>query len=658
MNRFLRGISLYLLIAILAITVVNALYTRQPQEERLNFSEFTSLVEQGRVNNVVFITEQRINGVLDNGTNITVTVPPGTTNLAQNLIENGVIVDSEPPASPAWWVALLPHFLTLIVIVGVWLFILNQMQGGSNKAMSFGKSRAKLHSEEKSKVRFDDVAGLDEAKLELIEIVEFLKHPKRFVELGAKIPKGVLLSGPPGTGKTLLGRAVAGEAGVPFFSISGSDFVEMFVGVGASRVRDLFETAKKNAPCIVFIDELDAVGRQRGAGLGGGHDEREQTLNQLLVEMDGFEPNSGIIIMAATNRPDVLDPALLRPGRFDRKIIVDRADLAGREAILKIHARNKPLAEDVDLKVLAKRTPGFSGADLENLLNEAAILAARHSKKAISMFECEEAIDRVLLGPERKSRLLTEKDKEVFAYHEAGHAVVAHYLPNCDPVHKVTIVGRGMAGGYTMTLPEEERAVHTRADLEDRIAELLGGRAAEELQFKKELVTTGAQNDLERVTSLARKMITEWGMSEELGPLTFGSATEDYVFLGRDIGRERNYSEKVAALIDEEVGKLIERGYERALQILRDNWDKMEAVVVALMEVETLNREPFEQIMAGTHGQPEGETGGEAPVGAEEAVHSESTTSAESDARGADSLGLRKSKPPKPVMGQIGRAHV
>lgn len=651
MNRFLRGISLYLLIAILAITVVNALYTRQPQEERLNFSEFTSLVEQGRVNNVVFITEQRINGVLDNGTNITVTVPPGTTNLAQNLIENGVIVDSEPPASPAWWVALLPHFLTLIVIVGVWLFILNQMQGGSNKAMSFGKSRAKLHSEEKSKVRFDDVAGLDEAKLELIEIVEFLKHPKRFVELGAKIPKGVLLSGPPGTGKTLLGRAVAGEAGVPFFSISGSDFVEMFVGVGASRVRDLFETAKKNAPCIVFIDELDAVGRQRGAGLGGGHDEREQTLNQLLVEMDGFEPNSGIIIMAATNRPDVLDPALLRPGRFDRKIIVDRADLAGREAILKIHARNKPLAEDVDLKVLAKRTPGFSGADLENLLNEAAILAARHSKKAISMFECEEAIDRVLLGPERKSRLLTEKDKEVFAYHEAGHAVVAHYLPNCDPVHKVTIVGRGMAGGYTMTLPEEERAVHTRADLEDRIAELLGGRAAEELQFKKELVTTGAQNDLERVTSLARKMITEWGMSEELGPLTFGSATEDYVFLGRDIGRERNYSEKVAALIDEEVGKLIERGYERALRILRDNWDKMEAVVVALMEVETLNREPFEQIMAGTHGQPEGETGGEAPVGAEEAVHSESTTSAESDARGADSLGLRKSKPPKPVMG-------
>lgn len=653
MNRFLRGISLYLLIAILAITVVNALYTRQPQEERLNYTEFVSLVDQGRVNSVVFVTDQRINGILDDNTRITVTLPPGTINLAQHLIEQGVVVDSEPPASPAWWVALLPHFLTLIVIVGVWLFILNQMQGGSNRAMSFGKSRAKLHSEEKSKARFDDVAGLDEAKLELAEIVEFLKHPKRFVELGAKIPKGVLLSGPPGTGKTLLGRAVAGEAGVPFFSISGSDFVEMFVGVGASRVRDLFETAKKNAPCIVFIDELDAVGRQRGAGLGGGHDEREQTLNQLLVEMDGFEPNSGIIIMAATNRPDVLDPALLRPGRFDRKIIVDRADLAGREAILKIHARNKPLAEDVNLNVLAKRTPGFSGADLENLLNEAAILAARHNKKAISMFECEEAIDRVLLGPERKSRLLTEKDKEVFAYHEAGHAVVAHYLPNCDPVHKVTIVGRGMAGGYTMTLPEEERAVHTRADLEDLLAELLGGRAAEELRFKKELVTTGAQNDLERVTKLARKMITEWGMSEGLGPLTFGSAHEDYVFLGRDLGRERNYSEEVAAQIDEEVRKLVERGYQRALAILQENWDKMEACVAALMEVETLNREAFEQLMAGSDPDPAdslGEAGGDRQNEAATVGESE-PAKLNAESRGGEGLGLRKAKQPKPVMG-------
>lgn len=649
MNRFLRGISLYLLIAILAITVVNALYTRTPTEQRLHYSDFSQRVESGEVHSVVFVGDQELHGRLDDGTQFVVTLPPGTFNLAEELTSRGVIVDAEPPAQTAWWVSLLPHLLTLVVIVGVWLFILNQMQGGNNRAMSFGKSRAKLHTEEKSKVRFDDVAGLDEAKLELAEIVEFLKHPKRFVELGAKIPKGVLLSGPPGTGKTLLGRAVAGEAGVPFFSISGSDFVEMFVGVGASRVRDLFDTAKKNAPCIVFIDELDAVGRQRGAGLGGGHDEREQTLNQLLVEMDGFEPNSGIIVMAATNRPDVLDPALLRPGRFDRKVVVDRADLAGREAILKIHSRNKPLAEDVDLKVLARRTPGFSGADLENLMNEAAILAARRGRKHIGMSECEEAIDRVLLGPERKNRVLTEKDKEVFAYHEAGHAVVAHYLPNCDPVHKVTIVGRGMAGGYTMTLPEEERAVHTRADLEDLIAELLGGRAAEEIRFKKELVTTGAQNDLERVTKLARKMITEWGMSDGLGPLTFGNAHEDVVFLGRDLGRERNYSEEVAAQIDAEVRKLIERGYDRALATLKDNWDKMEAVVEALMDVETLDRAAFEAIMNGETAT-EGDTG-TPQVGVSESDSGHVGSESDEKAGERDGLGLRKNKPPKPVMG-------
>lgn len=650
MNRFLRGISLYLLIAILAITVVNALYKGPTPEEDLTYSEFNQYVDQGRVQSVVFVSDQEITGVLDDSTQITVTLPPGTINLAESLMNRGVVVDAEPPAQPAWWISLLPHFLTLIVIVGVWLFILNQMQGGNNRAMSFGKSRAKLHSEEKSKVRFDDVAGLDEAKLELTEIVEFLKHPKRFVEVGAKIPKGVLLSGPPGTGKTLLGRAVAGEAGVPFFSISGSDFVEMFVGVGASRVRDLFETAKKNAPCIVFIDELDAVGRQRGAGLGGGHDEREQTLNQLLVEMDGFEPNSGIIIMAATNRPDVLDPALLRPGRFDRKIIVDRADVAGREAILRIHARNKPLDDDVDLQILAKRTPGFSGADLENLMNEAAILAARHNKKKVSMYECEEAIDRVLLGPERKSRIISERDKKVFAYHEAGHAIVAHMLPNCDPVHKVTIVGRGMAGGYTMTLPEEERAVHTRADLEDRIAELLGGRAAEEIKFKKELVTTGAQNDLERVTNLARKMITEWGMSEELGPLTFGNAHEEHVFLGRDLGRERNYSEEVAARIDEEVRRLIERGYERALNALEDNWDRMEAVVAALMEHETLDRDEFAAIMEAPTAKATADDAGEGKIEEKSVAEAESSET-DDEATDRQGLDLRKGKPPKPVMG-------
>ncbi len=650
MNRFLRGISLYLLIAVLAITVVNALYTRQPMMEHFNYSIFLDLVEQGRVRSVTFVGDQEIRGVLNDGTNFVVSLPPAVFNLPDELNARGIEVNAEPPPQPAWWVSLLPHFLTLIVIVGVWLFILNQMQGGNNRAMSFGKSRAKLYTEEKSKVRFDDVAGLDEAKLELQEIVEFLKHPKRFVELGAKIPKGVLLSGPPGTGKTLLGRAVAGEAGVPFFSISGSDFVEMFVGVGASRVRDLFETAKKNAPCIVFIDELDAVGRQRGAGLGGGHDEREQTLNQLLVEMDGFEPNSGIIVMAATNRPDVLDPALLRPGRFDRKIIVDRADVKGREEILKIHSRNKPLADDVDLSVLAKRTPGFSGADLENLMNEAAILAARRGKKQITMEECEEAIDRVLLGPERKNRVITEQDKEVFAYHEAGHAVVAHFLPHCDPVHKVTIVGRGMAGGYTMTLPEEERAVHTRAELEDRIAELLGGRAAEELKFNRERVTTGAQNDLERVAKLARKMVTEWGMSEELGPLTFGNPHADVVFLGRDLGRERNYSEEVAAKIDEEVRMLVERGYERAVNTLKENWDKLEAVVAALMEHETLDREAFEAIMRGEPAAAEESAEVEEPA-AEAQPAADPVSDAEERTAEREGLGLRKKTPPKPAMG-------
>jgi len=599
LNRFLRGISLYLLIAILAVTVVTNLASEPKVTNEIGYSLFTQWVNEGRVSSVRMIGEQQIQGKLRDGTEFQTIVPPGTTNLADQLIAKGIDVEADLPPPTPWWVSLLPNIITLVIFVGIWLFILNQMQGGSNRAMSFGKARAKLHTEEKTKVRFTDVAGLAEAKQELVEIVEFLKHPKKFVELGAKIPKGVLLVGPPGTGKTLLARAVAGEAGVPFFSISGSDFVEMFVGVGASRVRDLFETAKKNSPCIVFIDELDAVGRQRGAGLGGGHDEREQTLNQLLVEMDGFESNSGIIIMAATNRPDVLDPALLRPGRFDRKIIVDRADLEGREEILKIHARNKPLDSSVDLKVLAKRTPGFSGADLENLMNEAAILAARRNKKHISMDECEEAIDRVLMGPERKRRRITEKDIEVFAYHEVGHAVAAYYLPNCDPVHKVTIVSRGFAGGYTMTLPEEERAVHTIGELKDLLAYALGGRAAEEIKFDKDHITTGAQNDLDRVTKLARQMVMEWGMSERLGPVTFGRNSEDHVFLGRDIGQGRNYSEEVAADIDQEVRRLVDEAYQRVYNILKENWDKVEIVAEALKEKETLTREVFERLMQG-----------------------------------------------------------
>lgn len=652
MNRFLRGVSLYLLIAILAVATITALF-RPPTDapRNVDFGEFLDLVEAGEVKSARFLNDYELSGTLADGSKIIVVIPRDTVNLSLELREAGVHVAADPQTQPPWWITFLPHIITLVIFIGIWLFIMNQMQGGSNRAMSFGKSRAKLHTEDKVKVRFDDVAGLDEAKQELVEIVEFLKHPKRFVELGARIPKGVLLSGPPGTGKTLLARAVAGEAGVPFFSISGSDFVEMFVGVGASRVRDLFDTAKKNAPCIVFIDELDAVGRQRGAGLGGGHDEREQTLNQLLVEMDGFEPNSGIIVMAATNRPDVLDPALLRPGRFDRKIIVDRPDVQGREEILAIHARNKPLADDVDLAVLARRTPGFSGADLANVMNEAAILAARRGKKVISMDECEEAIDRVLMGPERKRRIITEQDREVFAYHEAGHAVVAHFLEHCDPVHKVTIVGRGQAGGYTMMLPEEERAVRTRAELEDIIANMLGGRAAEEIKYNRDKVTTGAQNDLERVTKLARTMITEWGMNEDLGLLTFGSSRGENVFLGRDFGRERDYSEEVAAQIDREVRALIERGHQRARDILEKHWDKVELVVKYLLEKETINRDEFERLMNEGE-QAEVNEGGAAAAGITEASGDTQRTvtgDAAKESGAPEGLGLKKA--PKPAMG-------
>ncbi len=597
MNKFLRGISLYLLLAVLAISVVSSLYSTTEKITEISYSEFIEQVNSGKVKNVTFIGEQRVQGELQDGDMFVTTVPPQTPDLVSFLEESGVTVAAKPEPAPPWWMSILPNVITLVIFIGIWLFILNQMQGGGNRAMSFGKSRAKLHTEEKVKVTFDDVAGLDEAKQEVAEIVDFLKHPKRFVELGAKIPKGILLVGPPGTGKTLLARAIAGEAGVPFFSVSGSDFVEMFVGVGAARVRDMFENAKKNAPCIVFIDEIDAVGRQRGAGLGGGHDEREQTLNQLLVDMDGFEPNSGIIVLAATNRPDVLDPALLRPGRFDRQILVDKPDVEGRAEILKIHARNKPLANDVDLQVLARRTPGFTGADLENLMNEAAILAARKNKKRISMLECEEAIDRVLMGPERKKRVISDRDKEVFAYHEAGHAVVARFLDKMDPVHKVSIISRGLAGGYTMVLPIEDKYVTTKSELLDYLAYALGGRAAEELVFNE--VSTGAQNDIERATKLARKMITEYGMSEELGPMTFGHGHEDQIFLGRDISRDRNYSEQVAAKIDLETRNIIENAYKRAKEILNEHRTELERVVKGLIEKETLDKEEFEAIIQG-----------------------------------------------------------
>lgn len=642
MNKFLRGISLYLLIAIIAVSIVSNLYSPSSSIKELYYSELLTYIDEDRVLSVRMVGEQHIEGKLKDGTSFVSLVPVGKmSDIADRLEARNVQQEAELPPTPPWWVALIPNLIFVVLIFLVWLFIMNQMQGGNNRAMSFGKSRARLHHEDKAKVTFDHVAGVDEAKQELTEIVEFLKQPKKFNELGAKIPKGVLLIGPPGTGKTLLARAVAGEAGVPFFSISGSEFVEMFVGVGASRVRDLFENAKKNAPCLIFIDELDAVGRQRGAGLGGGHDEREQTLNQLLVEMDGFETNSGIIIMAATNRADVLDPALLRPGRFDRKVVVDRPDLQGRVAILKIHSRNKPLASEVDLQVLGRRTPGFSGADLESLLNEAAILAARANRKIITMRDAEEAIDRVLMGPEKKNRKLSEDDRKVFAYHEAGHAVVAHYSEHGDPVHKITIVGRGSAGGYTMMLPEEERFVASRSKLLDELVNLLGGRAAEELALNE--ISTGAQNDLERVTRIARKMVMEWGMSPKLGPLTFGRPNgEDLVFLGRDISRERNYSEEVAAVIDQEVHRLVESSYEQAISLLTEHQDKLAAVANALLDRETLTKEEFLAIMEGQ----------ELPNSEEPEVTEQAFTAYKEEATGITRSEQRRRSGQEPIIGE------
>jgi cell division protease FtsH len=487
----------------------------------------------------------------------------------------------------------LGYVLPFLILGGVFWFVFRQAQGSNNAAMSFGKSRARMFTGDQPTVTFEDVAGVDESKVELQEVVEFLREPEKFISLGARIPKGVLLVGPPGTGKTLLAKAVSGEAGVPFFSISGSEFVEMFVGVGASRVRDLFDQAKRHSPCIVFVDEIDAVGRQRGAGLGGSHDEREQTLNQLLVEMDGFDTDTNIIIMAATNRPDILDPALMRPGRFDRRVVLDRPDMRGREAILKVHVKGKPLAPNTDLNVLARSTPGFVGADLENLVNEAAILAARRNKKVIEQPELEEAIERVIAGPERRSRLISEEEKRIVAYHEAGHAVIAHVLPNTDPVHKVTIVARGMAGGYTMALPQEDRTLVSRSKILDDLVFTLGGRAAEEIVFND--ITSGASNDLERVTRMARSMVMRLGMSSEMGPMVYGQK-EELIFLGREISEQRDYSEAVAELIDQEVRKLVANAYDSARKILSEYREKLDLIALKLLEVETLTREEFEEL--------------------------------------------------------------
>ncbi len=597
LNKFLRNVGFYLLIILIAISVIDYFSTRSTTKQEINYTDFLQQVESKNVSKVT-IVDNIIKGTLADGTEfttITPNSPNGDSNLVKNLQDKGVTIKAENPPEPPWWSTIFSSLLPMLLLIGVWFFIMQQTQGGGGKVMSFGKSRAKMSGGDKIKVNFKDVAGADEAKQELEEVVEFLKHPKKFNDLGARIPKGVLLFGPPGTGKTLLARAVAGEAGVPFFTISGSDFVEMFVGVGASRVRDLFEQAKKNAPCIVFIDEIDAVGRQRGAGVGGGHDEREQTLNQLLVEMDGFAANEGIIIVAATNRPDILDPALLRPGRFDRQIVVDKPDVRGRMAILKVHTKGKPVAEDADLDVLARRTPGFTGADLSNLVNEAALLSARRNKKKIAMPELEESIERVMAGPERKSKLVSDREKRLTAFHEGGHTLVGMLLPNADPVHKVTIIPRGRAGGYTLMLPKEDRAYATRSELMDKLKTLLGGRVAEEVVLKE--ISTGAQNDIQRASQLVRSMITQYGMSDVLGPISFGEGQDHQVFLGRDLNHQRNYSEEVASEIDKEVRKYIEDAYEECRTLIKDNLDKLTLIAEALMEYETLEASQLEELM-------------------------------------------------------------
>jgi cell division protease FtsH len=601
--RFFRELTFYLFLAIIALFALRHFFAENQSPKNFTWDEFLARIEANEIVEVDIYSDGKIQGKYkpEKGGEPLPFVSQGPSpTLSSDVYEEplgraGVPREYKQKTEP-WWAVVLPSLLPILILLGFWFFIVNQMQSSGSKAMAFGKSRARMYTEEKAKVTFDDVAGADEAKDELVEIVEFLQQPRRFTELGAKIPKGILLVGPPGTGKTLLAKAVAGEAGVPFFSISGSDFVEMFVGVGASRVRDLFETARKNAPCIVFIDEIDAVGRQRGAGLGGGHDEREQTLNQLLVAMDGFEPNSGIIILAATNRPDVLDPALLRPGRFDRQVVLDMPDIKGREEILKVHAKGKPLARDVDLKVLARRTPGFTGADLANTLNEAALLAARRNQRAIAMADCEEAIERVMAGPERKSRIISEKEKQLTAYHEAGHALVGHFLPTVDPIHKVSIIPRGQAGGYTLALPVEDKRYATRTELLEDVVFLLGGRVAEAVVLGE--ISTGARNDLERATKLVRKMITEYGMSDKLGPMTFGHGPAEQVFLGRDISRDRNYSEQVAASIDQEMKGMITEAYNKAEEIIRTHREKLDAIVEALLEKETLEAADFERLLA------------------------------------------------------------
>ncbi|MDA2396687.1 ATP-dependent zinc metalloprotease FtsH [Bacillus cereus] len=601
MNRIFRNTIFYLLIFLVVIGIVSYFNGSTQKTTSVSYDKFITKLESGEVRNVQLQPKNgvfEVKGQFNNSSQGEqfVTYAPNTEELQKKINDKakGAEVKYQPAEETSAWVTFFTSIIPFVIIFILFFFLLNQAQGGGSRVMNFGKSKAKLYNDEKKKVRFRDVAGADEEKQELVEVVEFLKDPRKFSEVGARIPKGVLLVGPPGTGKTLLARAVAGEAGVPFFSISGSDFVEMFVGVGASRVRDLFENAKKNAPCIIFIDEIDAVGRQRGAGLGGGHDEREQTLNQLLVEMDGFGANEGIIIIAATNRPDILDPALLRPGRFDRQITVDRPDVNGREAVLKVHARNKPLDENINLRAIATRTPGFSGADLENLLNEAALVAARQDKKKIDMSDIDEATDRVIAGPAKKSRVISEKERNIVAFHEAGHTVIGVVLDEADVVHKVTIVPRGQAGGYAVMLPKEDRYFMTKPELLDKITGLLGGRVAEEIVFGE--VSTGAHNDFQRATGIARRMVTEFGMSDKLGPMQFGSSQGGQVFLGRDFHSEQNYSDAIAHDIDVEMQTIMKECYARAKDILTENRDKLDLIAKTLLEVETLDAEQINNL--------------------------------------------------------------
>jgi len=598
--KVLKNLSIYFLLVLVLIVIINFGSNQKEPVVQVNYTpEFFNMLAGGQVKSLVIEADSSVNtitGIKSDGTTFVTKGPAGDPELYSRLMERNIPVEVKEPPRPGWWISMLTYMLPIMLIIFIFFFFMQQTQGGGNRVMSFGKSRAKLQTDEQKKVTFNDVAGAEEIKEELEEIVEFLKSPKKFQELGAKIPKGVLLYGPPGTGKTLLARAVAGEAGVPFFSISGSDFVEMFVGVGASRVRDLFEKAKKNAPCIVFVDEIDAVGRQRGAGLGGGHDEREQTLNQLLVEMDGFASNEGIIILAATNRPDILDPALLRPGRFDRQVVVEAPDVNGRKEVLKVHVRDKPLDEGVDLEIIARRTPGFTGADLANLTNEAALLAARKNRKAVTMADLEASIERVIAGPEKKSKVISEKEKWLVCYHEAGHAVVSYLLPNTDPVHKISIIPRGRAGGYTLLLPKEDRYYATKSQLIDQVTMLLGGRVAEAVVLKE--ISTGAQNDLERSTDIVRKMVMEYGMSD-LGSMTFGRK-QDTPFLGRDFSRDRNYSEEVASAIDDAVRKTIDQCYRNAKEKLEENLETLHLVARTLFDKETMEADEFADMMAQT----------------------------------------------------------